>query len=577
MELKRNILEYERITGRKLFELRRLFNSAILEGGAKRKREDDSQEVSSKKTRNETTIVFKTASGVDKVISNLAKLESLHLSSNQLTSIPPDIGNLTKLENLFLDSNQLSTLPPEIGNLAILKSLHLDNNQLTTLPPEIGNLAKLESLHLTSNQLTSIPPEIGNLAKLFDLHLDSNQLSTLPPEIGNLAKLVDLRLEYNQLTTLPPEIGNLAKLESLYLTSNQLTSIPHEIGNLAKLEILYLSNNPIQGAIPDTFQQLHELSEIDLENTDITNVDALRPLLHNHSLAQDGIYMNRNRPDWLGENTQQQIVGRAYEVHNAFKRVYPHFLQNVFAPAVQQTVHNKDTAKIQVGDSLRSAIDNAKYLADTLTDETYLRQDTKTIKETLKEKLEDLKGKVGKATLNSIPNYNNVVQALLRYMVALRNERITREYLSRFIDESLHAYGRNRTSCMAGVRERLTILFPEALRTAHQSWNSSEQFPVSNEILRGADICVAIKAATESVSVSQKAYLWTQADSPATKEAAVAWIADSIVKGTIGDATDSVVKAVENAVLETINGMDTNFNCKDREEIFTDPKDCEEK
>ena len=33
-ELKRDILEYERSTGRKLFELRRLFNSAILEGGA---------------------------------------------------------------------------------------------------------------------------------------------------------------------------------------------------------------------------------------------------------------------------------------------------------------------------------------------------------------------------------------------------------------------------------------------------------------------------------------------------------------------------------------------------------------
>ena len=115
---------------------------------------------------------------------------------------------------------------------------------------------------------------------------------------------------------------------------------------------------------------------------------------------------------------------------------------------------------------------------------------------------------------------------------------------------------------MAGIRERLTILFPEVVRTAHQLWNSSEQFPVSKEILSGADICVALKAATESVSVSQKAFLWTKADSPATKEAAVAWIADSIVKGTIGEgATDSVVKAVEEAVLETINGMVTNFNC----------------
>ena len=41
-------------------------------------------------------------------------------------------------------------------------------------------------------------------------------------------------------------------------------------------------------------------------------------------------------------------------------------------------------------------------------------------------------------------------------------------------------------------------------------------------------------------------------------------------------ANDSVVKAVENAVLGTIESMNTNFNCKDRMEIFIDPDDCEE-
>ena len=75
-------------------------------------------------------------------------------------------------------------------------------------------------------------------------------------------------------------------LESLYLNNNQLTSISPEIGNLYDLEKLSLSNNPIQGAIPDTFQELHRLAEIDLENTDITNVDALRPLLNNHRFGR---------------------------------------------------------------------------------------------------------------------------------------------------------------------------------------------------------------------------------------------------------------------------------------------------
>ena len=189
-----------------------------------------------------------------------------------------------------------------------------------------------------------------------------------------------------------------------------------------------------------------------------------------------------------------------------------------------------------------------------------------------------MKGKVGESTLNSISNYKNVVQALLRYMVALRNERITREYLSRFTDESLNAYGRDGTSCMAGIRERLASSFPRSFEPFHQSWNSSEAFPVSKEILSGVYLSDALKVAGTVSKVTEIAGKWSQTDGPATKEAAVAWIANSIVKETIGEgANDSVVKAVENAVLGTIEGMKTNFNCKERMEIFIDPDNCEEK
>ena len=142
-ELKRDILEYERSTGQRFLNLRRLFNSAM-EGGAKRKREDDSQEGSSKKTRNENAIVFKTASGVDEVVKNW--VGKIRLFQKQITSIPPEIGNLTKMTKLNLLLNQITTIPPEIGNLANLKTLVLTDNRLTSIPPEIGNLAKLTFL-----------------------------------------------------------------------------------------------------------------------------------------------------------------------------------------------------------------------------------------------------------------------------------------------------------------------------------------------------------------------------------------------------------------------------------------------
>ena len=72
------------------------------------------------------------------------RLDSLYLSSNQLTTLPESIGNLSSLEELFLSSNQLTTLPESICNLTNLNwsSEYIDfshsyiyNNQLCSSIP----------------------------------------------------------------------------------------------------------------------------------------------------------------------------------------------------------------------------------------------------------------------------------------------------------------------------------------------------------------------------------------------------------------------------------------------------------
>ncbi len=47
--------------------------------------------------------------------------------------------------------------------------LDLSSNQLTSLPPEIAKLTKLTSLDIGNNQLTSVPPEITKLTNLISL------------------------------------------------------------------------------------------------------------------------------------------------------------------------------------------------------------------------------------------------------------------------------------------------------------------------------------------------------------------------------------------------------------------------
>jgi Leucine-rich repeat (LRR) protein len=111
-----------------------------------------------------------------------------------------------RIVTLYLRNNQLSSLPVEIGMLTGLKELDLNGNQLTSLPAEIGRLTGLTVLDLRRNQLTSLPVESGMLTGLTTLYLDNNQLTSLPVEIGELTGLERLDLSYNPLTTPPMEV-----------------------------------------------------------------------------------------------------------------------------------------------------------------------------------------------------------------------------------------------------------------------------------------------------------------------------------------------------------------------------------
>ncbi|KAM4634113.1 CCR4-NOT transcription complex subunit 6-like [Polymixia lowei] len=84
----------------------------------------------------------------------LTHLTALHISNNNLSSIPPDIAKLHQLVYLNLSFNKLDNLPTEIGNMISLRELYLNNNQLQALPFELGKLFQLTTLGLQGNPLS---------------------------------------------------------------------------------------------------------------------------------------------------------------------------------------------------------------------------------------------------------------------------------------------------------------------------------------------------------------------------------------------------------------------------------------
>ena len=210
-------------------------------------------------------------SSVPQLIGRLANLRWLDLASNALTSLPESLGQLRNLEALTLYGNKLATVPSSIEQLQNLRGLDLAYCELTSLPESLAGLARLESLHLEGNNLASLPSSLGKLAKLQTLDLGSNRFSSLPESIDQLTGLLVLHIDHNKLTSLPHSVGELRNLRILQVASNEVISLPHSIGRLKSLETLCVLHNGLK-SLPNSIGQLRNLKILDLQNNRLASL-----------------------------------------------------------------------------------------------------------------------------------------------------------------------------------------------------------------------------------------------------------------------------------------------------------------
>ncbi|CAH1391630.1 unnamed protein product [Nezara viridula] len=181
----------------------------------------------------------------DRFFSSEGSLQTLQLSFNRLSSLPPLTKN-SSLQQIFLQGNRIRTLPQHFF-LATprLRTLNLTKNRLEELPGAVVEGHQMERLYLTCNQLTEIDCLV-HFHSLRLLHLSYNLVSQLPQGCVNAwCEMEELVISGNRLDSLPAGLEAWKHLRVLRLHCNLLQDPPALVTS-SSLKVLDLSHNNLE-------------------------------------------------------------------------------------------------------------------------------------------------------------------------------------------------------------------------------------------------------------------------------------------------------------------------------------------
>eukprot|EP01090_Pellita_catalonica_P021985 TRINITY_DN8381_c0_g1_i2.p1 TRINITY_DN8381_c0_g1~~TRINITY_DN8381_c0_g1_i2.p1 ORF type:complete len:451 (-),score=53.42 TRINITY_DN8381_c0_g1_i2:24-1205(-) len=171
--------------------------------------------------------------------------------------LQPEMSKFAKLETLILADNKLTSLPPLIGEFPALTNLNLNRNELKGFPVEIQKLTKLKIWRCSSNFIQTFDNiNVSGFKELEEIHFDNNQIDHFCPGVGGLCRLKVFNLAHNQLTELTKEIGWLGKsLRKIEVQQNKLTAVPGELTFLNRAIELNLDGNPLRSPFVQWFEE----------------------------------------------------------------------------------------------------------------------------------------------------------------------------------------------------------------------------------------------------------------------------------------------------------------------------------
>ncbi|TYI32373.1 hypothetical protein ES332_A04G056000v1 [Gossypium tomentosum] len=261
------------------------------------------------------------------VNSTLPMIIEFHFSSCNMQCFPSFLNASKSLQVLDLSNNQIhgSITKWEAEGWEGLDTLNLSMNFITTAEQILGKHMFILDLRFNSlqgplpppPQALQIPSKIFNLSFLFVLDLSTNKLGrTIPYCFGTFSDqlsavvLGTLNLNGNQLEgSIPPSLKNYHNLEVFYLGNNNINdTFPYWLGTLPHLQVLVLRSNRFHGEMQNfngTFS-FSSLQMIDLSRNGFTG--HIPPELFENLKSMKDILVDKSGPNYMGGNYYQDSV-----------------------------------------------------------------------------------------------------------------------------------------------------------------------------------------------------------------------------------------------------------------------------
>jgi adenylate cyclase len=226
----------------------------------------------------------------DPGVHRVQKFSHVDLSGQNLITIPIALySKASEIISLNLSRNLSLDLPKDfIQSCQNLRDIKYINNEAWKLPPSLSRASRLTILDVSNNRLEQLEhAELSRLQGLISLKLANNRLRSLPAYFGCFKSMRTLNVSSNFLDSFPTFLCDLEGLVDIDMSFNGIASLPDEIGKLKNLERFVITNNRLAGSLPETFDQLVNLKEVDVRYNTLVSIDVIAQLPKVEQISAD--------------------------------------------------------------------------------------------------------------------------------------------------------------------------------------------------------------------------------------------------------------------------------------------------